>query len=116
MPETNSPSFLRIAARVKATSRYRKFLEVSSVFLTNPFTKVEMDLLDELYHQGGQITTDSRKTIRDNLDVSPEQLNNYIRALRKKGVIHDDVIVPALMCQIPAQSPFNIVVQLQVEV
>jgi arginyl-tRNA synthetase len=54
-------------------------------------TDVEMQIIDEFYHaESGAITTSSRKTVRENMDVSAEHLNNYIRRLRLKKLMTKD--------------------------
>lgn len=108
---------LILRSKVKATNRYRKFLEVSSLFMTKPLTKVEMSLLDEFYQiSGGKITTEYRKIVRENLDMSSEQVNNYIGNLRKRGIIIDDEINSKFLINIPESEIFAINIFLQVEV
>jgi chaperonin cofactor prefoldin len=106
---------IKINSRVQALERYKKYLEVSSVFMKNPLTKLEIKFMDELFNNsGGIITTESRKTVRENLNISAEQLNNYIRGLRKKGVIIDDNISPHFLIDIPESETFSISVNCKV--
>lgn len=100
---------INISSKVKATERYKKFLQVASLFLKEPITPVEVSIIDELYHaESGLVTTESRKTVRDNLNTSAEQLNNYIRSLRKKKLIKDDSIHP-LFLQILPEGDFMVI-------
>lgn len=106
---------LIIKGKVKATDRYRKYLEVISLFLKRPLTKQEIDVLDEFYTVNlGEITTESRKEVRENLNISSENLNNYIRILRKDGYINGNLVHPVFHIGIPESDNFNIDVRLQV--
>jgi hypothetical protein len=106
---------LTIISKVKATERYKKYLQIISLFMTKPLTSVEIDVLDELYHtSNGVLTTESRKTIRENINMSPENLNNYIRGLRKKNVIIDETINSRFLITIPPDELFNINLELKV--
>ena len=112
MSETSEP--IKLKGKVNALNRYRKFLEISSAIMKQPFTKLEIKLLDELYHAGGILTTETRRQIRDNMKISPENLNNYIRVLRKKKILIDDSINPLFIIKIPESETMIINIELTV--
>lgn len=115
MTDTIELQSIKIKSKVKATDRYKKFLQISSLFLTVPITRVEIDVLDEFYNiSGGKLTTEDRRRVRETLDMSAEQLNNYIRTLRKKRIIIDDEINPKLMIDIPESVVFSLQIDLSV--
>jgi hypothetical protein len=106
---------ISLKSKVKATDRYRKYLEVLSLFLREPITDVEMQIIDEFYHaESGAITTSSRKTVRENMDVSAEHLNNYIRRLRLKKLMTKDSLIPMLLQPIPEGETMKIHINLAV--
>lgn len=112
---------INLRSTVKATERYRTYLRIASLFLKKPLTSMEMDIMDEFYHQkSGIIDTESRKAVREVLGISPEHLNNYIRALRKKNIIIDqpgtDTISlhPSFLQPMPEDKIMNISINLQV--
>lgn len=106
---------VNIRPKIKATDRYKAFLQISSLFLTTPLTRMEIDILDELYSShGGDLTTEARRQIREALDLSPELVNNYVRSLRKKKVITGDQINPQLMIHLSDEPVFEIHVGLTI--
>lgn len=105
---------ITIKPKVHATKRYETFLKISSLFLAKPLTKVEVNILDELYFTGGELNSDVRKLIKDALDMSAEQLNNYIKVLRAKKVIVGDRINPSLMISIPEEDHFMVEIDMRV--
>lgn len=108
-------SQIALKSKVKATERYKKYLQILSLFLHKPLTGVEIDILDEFYHvESGAITSSSRKTVRENLNVSAEHLNNYIKRLRAKGVIKEDSLIPMLLQPIPEGETMQIHITLGV--
>lgn len=117
MPETETPIMpITISSKVKATERYKKFLQVASLFLKEPMTPVEVSIIDEFYHaEAGLITTQSRKTVRDNLKMTPEQLNNYIGVLRKKKkLIVGNSLHPLFLQPMPEGDIMGIAIKLEV--
>jgi poly-beta-hydroxyalkanoate depolymerase len=97
-----------LTSKVKATERYRVFLQVASLFMKNPLTPVEISIIDEFYHaESGLITTGSRKTVRENLNISAGQLNNYIRELRIKKIIIEDSLNPRVLQPLPEVKEEN---------
>lgn len=115
MSETEIPP-VTLSSKVKATERYKKVLQVVSLFLKEPITPVEISIIDEFYHaESGLITTESRKTVRQNLNMSAEQLNNYIRVLRKtKKLIIKDSLHPIFLQTLPEGDTMTIIINLQV--
>lgn len=106
---------ISLKSKVKATERYRRYLQVLSLFLHKPLTPVEMDIIDEFYHtESGAITSSSRKIVRENLNVSAEHLNNYIKRLRIKGIIKEDSLIPMLLQPIPEGDNMQININLAV--
>lgn len=101
---------------VKAQERYKKFLQIASLFMKTPLTPVEISIMDEFYHiEQGAITTESRKVARENLNMSAENLNNYIRVLRKKNIIIDNSIRSSFLQPLAIGDTMLITIALKVE-
>ena len=77
-----------LKSKIRATDRYRKYLKIVSVFLLKPLTNTEIDIIENLFLLSeGILTSEVRSKICDELNISSNQLNNYIRQLRIKNVI-----------------------------
>lgn len=63
-------------------------------------SSTEADILDQVFHNGETdqklLTPDVRRKICKNLDISPQNLNNYITKLKKKGFIITNKINPKI--------------------
>lgn len=115
MSETNTSETFTLNSKVTALDRYKKYLQIVSLLMKKPLTDLEITILDEFYHASyGVITTESRRTVRENVNLSSENLNNYILKLRKRKVIIDDRINPNLLIAIPETETFDIHLKLAI--
>ena len=113
--EDNQQDLIQLTTSINATERYKRYLQICSLSMPEPLTDLEIEVLDELYHsEGATLTTETRKCICENLNKSSSQLNNYVRYLRKKGVIQEDKIHPNLMIRIPKTETFTITINMKV--
>lgn len=96
---------LTLTVKIKPENRYRKYLEITSLFLDKRLSPLQIDILDELYQfSKGELTTESRRHVRESLNKSQEQINNYILKMRKRKLIIDDNVNPKLLVPIPEMS------------
>lgn len=106
-----------ITPKVLATERYKTFLRVFGIFQPKPYAPLEIDILDELYINGGMLNAEVRRNISESLSISPEQLNNYInKGLRNKKAIVGDTINKTLLVSIPESELFSIQIDMTVQV
>ena len=109
---------INLSSTVQAQERYKKFLQIVSLFLKEPLTPVEISIIDEFYHaEAGNITTNSRRQVRENLNMSAAQLNNYIRVLRNnKKVIAKNSLISPFLQPIPEGENMFIAIKLKVTI
>lgn len=106
---------ITIKPKIKATNRYRYYLQITSLFLQTPITPLEVDILDELYSCfDSEVTTDARKQIQSKFNKSPDLVNNYIRKMRLKKLLIGDAINPKLIIPIPNESMFPINIEMHI--
>jgi hypothetical protein len=68
---------------------YRKYIETLNIFSESSSTDKELDVVHQIYLQGGVLTTPGRKAIQKSLKINNLNLNNYVSSLRSKGIILD---------------------------
>lgn len=87
--------------------RYKKILQTLSGVMPKGLSDVEIDIIaviNELPER--KLTPEVRKTICSTLGISVDYLNNYIKRLRTKGIILNDILNPALQMAVePDDKP-----------
>lgn len=67
---------------------YKKYLTIFSIVMDSHLSNLQIDILSTCYIYGDKnVSTNSRKIIKQKLNISTNQLNNYILALKKLGFI-----------------------------
>jgi DNA-binding MarR family transcriptional regulator len=98
MSDTQQPqkdTISRNVITVKTTSdnRIRKILKVLSALMEPVgLSDKEIDIVALLHQKGGDLTTEVRKEICTELNMTVPFLNNYIGRLREKKIIAGDVL------------------------
>lgn len=86
-----------ISLKTSSDNRYEIFLKLVSGLLIPKLTEREIEVLVACKSlAGGNLGTDSRRLIKDDLGISEYTLNNYIKQLRDKKVVAGNEILKTL--------------------
>ncbi len=79
---------------------YKQFIRLISISLDEGLSSMETNVLDQIFKIGDTdqklITPEVRRNICKNLDISTQNLNNYIAKLKKRKFIVFDRLNPKL--------------------
>jgi hypothetical protein len=90
------PDVKPVTVTHKPGQRFNKVLSILSSLIPSGLTEMEINILSELHKSGGQLNTDTRKQICKSLAITSDYLNNYVKKLRKKGVIKNEDLHPMI--------------------
>lgn len=100
-----------LTKKVKVDERYKEFLRAVSNFNDMGLSDREIQILDGFYWASdGVITSEARKSVAADLEISIYNLNNQLSKLRDKKIIvksagkKDDVIAAKLMPNVEAEK------------
>lgn len=86
--------------RCPRTDFYKQVIRLLASAHPEGLSRTEVDIIDQIFHQGETeqklITAEVRKHICSNLNMSAQNLNNYITKLKKKGYIVYNRLNPKL--------------------
>lgn len=110
---------INIKKKIFPEERYRYFLKIVSAINSVGLSDLEIEILDLIFIQGGEINSVVRQKICDTIEsktssskivksISIHNLNNYIVKLRKKKMIIGDSLHPSIMIVIPEEHNFLI--------
>lgn len=79
---------------------YKQFIKIISITIHGGLSSTEIDILDQIYKLGDTdeklITPNVRRLICSNLNISSQNLNNYITKLKSKSLIVYNRLNPKL--------------------
>jgi hypothetical protein len=82
---------IRVSLKCPSSERYKKALSILSAILPQHLTEKEMKIISLLYELEGErvLNTEKRKVIREALQISDNDMNNYVRQLKNKSVLKE---------------------------
>lgn len=106
---------IKLSLSTSNNDRYRKALSILSSILPEHLTEKDINIICLIYQMEGkrELTTAKRKSIREVLGISEQDLNNYVRQLKRKKVLVEDKekvvrLNDTLDIQIASGQPFII--------
>jgi hypothetical protein len=111
-----------IRKNVLPEDRYKYYLKLVSAISSIKLSDLEIDILDLIYLQGGEINSTVRKKICETIEskvrgsnetqpMSEFNLTNYIVKLRKKKLIINDELISQLMIVLPENEMFPVTIE-----
>jgi hypothetical protein len=82
---------IKVSLKTSNSDRYKKALSILSSILPQHLTEKEMKIVALLYEMGPDrvLTTEKRRQIRETMEMSGHDMNNYVRQLKIKSVLYE---------------------------
>ncbi len=111
-----------VRKKILPEDRYKYFLKIISAVSSISLSDLEIEILDLIYLQGGEINSVVRQKICDTIEskvrgsketqpMSSYNLTNYIKKLRTKKMIKGDELAPFLQIVVPDIEVFPVTIE-----